>query len=107
MPFENVHGNGGLLTTVGDLLRWNENFDHARVGGPELVRQLEARGRLSDGREIGYGLGLGIGELRGVREFSHAGSTAGYRAFLARYPDQRLSIAGLCNAAEADAPRLG
>ena len=21
MPFENVHGNGGLLTTVGDLLR--------------------------------------------------------------------------------------
>ncbi len=26
MPFENVHGNGGLLTTVGDLLRWNENF---------------------------------------------------------------------------------
>ena len=26
MPFENVHGNGGLLTTVGDLLKWNENF---------------------------------------------------------------------------------
>src|SRR5687768_12979061 len=22
MPFENVHGNGGLLTTVGDLPRW-------------------------------------------------------------------------------------
>ena len=29
MPFENVHGNGGLLTTVGDLLRWNENFVRA------------------------------------------------------------------------------
>src|SRR5437763_15522226 len=26
MPFENVYGNGGLLTTVGDLLKWNENF---------------------------------------------------------------------------------
>ena len=26
MPFENVHGNGGLLTTVGDLLKWNQNF---------------------------------------------------------------------------------
>src|SRR5438477_531303 len=23
MPFEDAHGNGGLLTTVGDLLRWN------------------------------------------------------------------------------------
>ena len=26
MPFETVYGNGGLLTTVGDLLRWNQNF---------------------------------------------------------------------------------
>ena len=26
MPFENVHGNGGLLTTVGDLLKWNHEL---------------------------------------------------------------------------------
>ncbi len=32
MPFENVHGNGGLLTTVGDLLKWNENFVVPVVG---------------------------------------------------------------------------
>ena len=32
MPFENVHGNGGLLTTVGDLLTWNENFVMPKVG---------------------------------------------------------------------------
>ena len=37
MPFENVHGNGGMLTTVGDLLRWNTNFTDARVGGKALV----------------------------------------------------------------------
>jgi CubicO group peptidase (beta-lactamase class C family) len=27
MPFTNVYGNGGLLTTVGDLLRWNAFLD--------------------------------------------------------------------------------
>ena len=27
MPFENVHGNGGLLTTVGDLLKFTHNLD--------------------------------------------------------------------------------
>ena len=32
MPFENVHGNGGLLTTVGDLLKWNENYVKPIVG---------------------------------------------------------------------------
>ena len=31
MPFEDVHGNGGLLTTVGDLLKWNQNFTTATV----------------------------------------------------------------------------
>ena len=37
MPFENVHGNGGLLTTVGDLLQWNENFVAPKVGDAAFV----------------------------------------------------------------------
>ena len=37
MPFENVHGNGGLLTTVGDLLKWNENFVTPKVGDSEFL----------------------------------------------------------------------
>ena len=39
MPFEDVHGNGGLLTTVGDLLKWNRNFATAQVGGRDFVAQ--------------------------------------------------------------------
>jgi hypothetical protein len=38
---------------------------------------------------------------------SHDGATAGYRAFLARYPEQGLSVAVLCNAGEADPNDLG
>ena len=38
MPFEDTYGNGGLLTTVGDLLRWNENFVDPKVGGEDLLR---------------------------------------------------------------------
>jgi CubicO group peptidase (beta-lactamase class C family) len=44
MSFTNVIGNGGLLTTVGDLLIWNENLDHPRVGGRALIEELERRG---------------------------------------------------------------
>src|SRR5262245_44097420 len=102
MPFEDVHGNGGLLTTAEDLLRWNENFVHARVGGAELVRELQRKGRLADGTEISYAAGLYVMKHGDILEVSHSGSTAGYRAFLARYPEQRLSIALLCNAGDAD-----
>jgi len=97
MPFENVYGNGGLLTTVGDLLKWNENFTTARVGGESFVREQETPGRFSDGRTHGYALGLYVGMHRGLREVYHSGSTAGYSAFLTRFPDEHVSVAVLCN----------
>ena len=102
MPFENVFGNGGLLTTVGDLLLWNENFVHGRVGGPAFLQEMQRRGRLSDGREIEYARGLFMTKWQGIPEVSHSGATAGYRAFLARYPEQKLSVAVLCNAGAAN-----
>ncbi len=106
MSFTNVYGNGGLLTTVGDMLIWNENFVNPRVIGQEYLDQMQVRSRLNDKSPILYGLGLEITEYKGVREISHSGSTAGYRAFLARFPDQHLSIALLCNLANANAGAL-
>jgi CubicO group peptidase (beta-lactamase class C family) len=97
MSFTNVVGNGGLLTTVADLLVWNENLDDPRVGGKALVEQLETRGRLNDGFELEYAQGLVVTAYKGLREVSHGGSTAGYQTFLARYPSERLSVAVLSN----------
>ena len=106
MPFENVHGNGGLLTTVGDLLRWNENFVSPVVGDQGFVTEQQTRGRFSDGKEHEYGLGLYIRPYRGVMEVGHSGSTAGYRAYLARYPERQVSVAVLCNAGNANATQF-
>jgi CubicO group peptidase (beta-lactamase class C family) len=107
MPFENVYGNGGMLTTVGDLLRWNANFTDATVGGRTLVDSQLRRGVLSDGRTIDYAGGLVVGSWRGVREINHSGATAGYGGWLARYPDQALSVAVLCNVSNANPQQLG
>jgi CubicO group peptidase (beta-lactamase class C family) len=107
MPFEDVHGNGGLLTTVGDLLKWNQNFTTEKVGGHALIeRQLE-RGKLNDGRTIAYAAGLMILHYKGLNEVSHSGSTAGYNAWLGGFPDRRLSVAVLCNSSAANGGQLG
>lgn len=106
MPFEFVHGNGGLLTTVGDLLRWNRNFSEKKVGGRALYESQHQQGRLNDGRTIAYAGGLMVLHYRGFNEVSHSGSTAGYSAWLGRYPDQDLSVAVLCNVS-ANATQLG
>ncbi len=105
MPFENVHGNGGLLTTVGDLLKWNENFVTPIVGDRALVATQATAGHFNDGRALDYALGLFLHEYRGVRNVYHSGSTAGYRAHLNRFPAAHTSVAVLCNVATADATR--
>ena len=103
MPFENVHGNGGLLTTVGDLLRWNENFVAPKVGDSAFVAELQKTVPFTSGTMQAYAFGLMIGQYKGLPEVSHSGSTAGYRAFLTRFPQQHVSVAVLCNAGTANA----
>jgi len=96
MPFMNVYGNGGMLTTVGDWMKWNAMLDSHSLGAP-LVNALETRGVLNDGRKIAYALGLTVGTYKGLKDVSHGGATAGYQTFLARYPDTLVSIAVMCN----------
>ena len=96
MPFMNVYGNGGMLTTVGDWMKWNAMLDSQSLGAP-LVNALETRGVLNDGRKIAYALGLTVATYKGLKDVSHGGSTAGYQTFLARYPDHKVSVGVMCN----------
>jgi CubicO group peptidase (beta-lactamase class C family) len=100
MPFEDGVGNGGLLTTVGDLLIWNDALTAGRLG-PYVTAEIQRPSHLKDGRPLEYARGLFVTQGRGVREVSHSGATGGYRAWLGRWPEQALSIAMLCNAGDA------
>lgn len=107
MPEESVIGPGGLLTTVGDLQRWNALLDQPKPAGRWVQLLTQTRGALVDGTPIRYGLGLEFDQLRGHELVSHAGATAGYRAYLARMPDQKLSAAVLCNAGAVNTEDAG
>ena len=102
MPFENVHGNGGLLTTVSDLLTWTAMLEHPTPQWKPMVDSMHVRGRLTNGDTISYALGLFISDYRGVHRVEHSGATAGYRAELLRFPGKGLAVAVLCNAANAN-----
>ena len=101
-----IVGQGGLMTTLEELQRWDENFYTGRVGGPTLLsRQLE-RGVLNDGKQIAYAFGLEIGDYRGLPMVEHSGSTGGYRTDITRFPEQHTSFVTMCNVSNADAVGL-
>jgi CubicO group peptidase (beta-lactamase class C family) len=104
---ENIYGNCCLLTTVGDLLRWNAAFDSTRLGGAGFRAEQERRGVLSNGRTITYAAGLFVDTWRGQPYVSHSGATSGYRAYAIRYLIPGVSVAVLCNAGDADPESMG
>jgi hypothetical protein len=99
-------GDGGVQSSIEDLVRWDANFDSGVVGGPPLINLLTTHGRLKDGTEIAYTAGLVSLMYRGVLRVSHTGAWAGYRSAITRYPAQRLGILLTCNRADAGTSTL-
>jgi CubicO group peptidase (beta-lactamase class C family) len=101
-----VAGDGGLYSTVDDLLRWDQNFAGGRLGGEEFAEFMETRGRLASGQRIQYASGLVIGRYRGLRTVSHEGRLPGTRSEMLRFPGQQLTVICLCNRGDADSADL-
>ncbi len=94
-------GQGGVMTTVVDLQKWDENFYTGKVGGAGfLARQLQ-RGKLNSDSTLSYAFGLEVGSYRGLPVVEHTGSTGGYRAVITRFPTKHTSVVALCNVSNA------
>lgn len=99
-------GDGAVMTTIEDLLAWDNNFYSPTVGGEQLLRDLHTTGVLTNGRVLPYALGLMVDEYRGMKRVRHGGSWAGYRADLVRFPDAKTTVACLCNLGTANPSTL-
>ncbi len=102
MPNEFVYGNGGLLTTAEDLVKWTEYIHEGKLGGQELLARQLSSSKLNNGSQHFYAAGLFLDEYKGWKTVSHDGATAGYRAHLEYFPELKLTISWLSNTSEFD-----
>lgn len=105
MPGEDAYGNGGLLTTTEDLLKWNDFYLSGKFGSPSLLSKQTQIEKFNNGKMNDYGAGLFIQKFKGQKVIQHTGATAGYRAFLEIFPDLNLSFAFLSNTSQFDTSR--
>lgn len=95
-PFnEDFTGDGAMVSTVDDLLRWAA-WLRSNPGEP-LLTALCTRTRLANGHELDYGLGLIHERWRGQRLLQHSGSLRGAQCQFMMLPDHELDVAVLCN----------
>ena len=93
-------GDGGVFTSVKDMLKWDANFYEPKVGGQAMLDALQGHGFLGDGTELDYALGLSVSDYRGLRLVSHGGAFVGFRAETIRFPNQKVSVITFANLAE-------
>ncbi len=102
-----VVGSGGMYTTVEDLIKWDRNFyDNILGSGQDMIEEMQTSGILNNGEPTQYGLALGLRPYKGLTRVSHGGALTGYRAMLQRVPDQKFTVALLCNSSEVNSQAL-
>ena len=90
-PWSAVLGDGGIYTSVVDLSLWD-----AALYADDLVSAALKRQAFTPFLED-YGFGWRIDEYRGHLRMHHSGSTVGFRNFIQRFPDDRLTVIVLSN----------
>lgn len=87
-------GAGGIYSTVEDLQRWAENMvsPAPRVGSRAIFETMMTNNRLTDGKLSGYGMGLSVGEQRGVPRIQHGGADVAHRSMLSVYPTLNAGV---------------
>lgn len=101
-------GSTNIYTNLEDLSIWAANFVEPKMGNVDIINQMTSCVELNNGNKINwYANGQDVKTYRGLRLYSHGGITAGYRTFLGRFPDQKLSIILMSNDGSIDWDGLG
>ena len=98
-------GDGGVFTTVEDLFLWDQAFYSYKLG-KELMELIQTPGMLNNGEKLEYAFGLGIDEYKGLKRVSHGGGFVGFRAQMARFPEQKFTVICLANLGTINPSRL-
>lgn len=97
-----VAGATSLFTNINDLAKWAINFYKPVSGTAVDITQLVQNGKLNDGTEIDYALGIVNNKYKGYRQYSHSGGDAGFRTYLTIFPELKMGFMVFSNLGEVN-----
>ncbi|MFM0151867.1 serine hydrolase [Paraburkholderia sediminicola] len=104
-PSEENRGEGAIVSTIDDMLRWTEHLrTQDRFGLPATWTALTGLVPFPDGAVGSYAMGLVVESYRGVRVAHHSGGVIGGSSQMLTAPDHGLDIVIMANGAPACSP---
>jgi CubicO group peptidase (beta-lactamase class C family) len=93
----NTTGDGGICSTVEDLLKWDQALYSSTLVPQSLIKQAFEPVTLHDGSKSFYGFGWMIKNDNNKKIVYHTGGSGGYRTYIERDLDNHNTIIILTN----------
>jgi len=100
LPFSNnlrAPGSSSLMSSTVDISKWLINFNNKTLGGDGVYNIMTHKGNLNNSKNIDYGYGLNITELKNKKAYVHDGAWGGYRAGTVYFPEESVGVVILSN----------
>lgn len=98
-PTSAVLGDGGIYSSVEELVAWDRALDTHALVSESTQRLAWTAPALPDGTSSRYGFGWFVDDDGGRLRLSHHGETSGFTNAIVKYPEQRLTVIVLTNRA--------
>ena len=105
-PSLNTTADGALYLTVLDMAKWDAALYTEKLLKRSSLEEMWAPVKLNNGKTHPYGFAWGLGEVRGHHIVEHGGSWQGFKAFISRYVDDKLTVVVFANLAQANEGRI-
>jgi len=99
-------GQGGLLSSIDDMLRWLAHMDTPVVGTRETWQLIKSPQHLANGTSTGYGFGLISSRYHDVETLWHSGMVMGGKSQMLKVPAANLDIVVIANRHDVSAVEL-
>ena len=105
-PTLNTTADGALYLTALDMIKWDDALANGKLLSKAGYDAMWSPVKLASGKTHPYGLGWAVTTVNGRRLVEHGGSWQGFKAFIARYVDGKLTVIVFANLAQADPGQL-
>ena len=105
-PSVNTTADGSLYLSILDLVKWDEALTKRGLLNAASYEAIWSPGVLNSGAKTSYGFGWALKSVNGRRLIEHGGAWQGFRSFISRYVDDKLSVIVLANSSNANPQRI-
>ncbi len=96
-PLNLIYGDGNVNTTIEDMYLWDQALYTEKLVKAATLKQAFTSGKLTNGKETGYGFGWSTIKYGGLETVGHSGGWAGFRTDITRFPQERFTVVVLSN----------